>query len=118
MMVQTTNISVFRSEYRFLVASTVLRTIFIFLITTTLFGWWELGRSVTLNPLETAKAFDAPLLRGPGSNPPLPALMRIVGSRNAKFGEVETYADEHVRRQLKVADPVEVARPQDGIMYE
>lgn len=26
-------------------------------------GWWNLERKFTLNPLETAKAFDAPLLR-------------------------------------------------------
>ena len=29
-----------------------------------LWGWWELRRLVSLSPLETAKAFKAPLMHG------------------------------------------------------
>lgn len=75
---------------------------------------------MTLNPVETAKAFDAPLLRGPGSNAPLYELIPYVGMRNVKFGEVESYVEGSsvVRRQLKLAFPIEVTKPKAGVIYE
>ncbi|KAH8799720.1 hypothetical protein F5884DRAFT_115560 [Xylogone sp. PMI_703] len=117
-MLQTTDVNVFRSEYRFLIASTVLTTVFILLITPTFIGWWELGRRVTLNPIETAKAFDAPVLQGPGSNAPLSELVRTMGGRGLKLGVVDGYVPgSMVKKQLKIADPVEVARPRAGGAY-
>ncbi len=61
-MTQISTINVFHSDYRFLAASTTLSFVCVVLIAPTFFGWWALGRSVSLNPIETAKAFDAPLL--------------------------------------------------------
>ncbi|KAF8847399.1 hypothetical protein BDZ45DRAFT_733624 [Acephala macrosclerotiorum] len=66
----------------YLAASTVLTIVCVALVLPTFAGWWELGRSVLLGPLETAKAFDAPLLSGPGSNAPLHELVRTMGMRN------------------------------------
>ncbi|RDL40421.1 uncharacterized protein BP5553_00400 [Venustampulla echinocandica] len=117
-MEQASNFNVHRSDYRFLIASTLLTTVFVVLITPMFIGWWELGRDVTLNPMETAKAFDAPLLRGPGSNAPLPELLKSMATRRVRFGEVESYAaGPMVSRQLKLADPVEVTTPRSGVAY-
>ncbi len=65
-MQQTSNVNIYQSDYGFLIASTMLTTVFILLITPIFTGWGDLGRHLTLNPVETAKAFDAPLLQGPG----------------------------------------------------
>ncbi|KAH8807889.1 hypothetical protein F5884DRAFT_790385 [Xylogone sp. PMI_703] len=117
-MQKSSAINVFNSDYRFLIASTVITMVSILLITPIFAGWWELGRRVTLNPIEVAKAFDAPSLQGPGSNAPLPQLVAIMGNRGLKFGEVETLVTgSGVKKQLKFADPVDVARPRSGEVY-
>ena len=118
-MMQTSDVNVYRSEYRFLVASTILTTAFVLLIAPTFFGWWELGRRVTLNPIETAKAFDAELLRGVSSNAELSALVSSIGGRRLRLGEVETSSAGGTATgvQLKFADPGEVVRPRPGVAY-
>ncbi|CZR51353.1 uncharacterized protein PAC_01228 [Phialocephala subalpina] len=118
MMYETRTINVFQSVYRYLAASTVLTVVCVALVLPTFAGWWELGRSVSLNPLETAKAFDAPLLNGPGSNAPLHELVRTMGMRNVRYGEVEGSANGLPRRELKLADPQELVRPTSGTVYQ
>ncbi|KAB2573286.1 Ankyrin repeat domain-containing protein 50 [Lasiodiplodia theobromae] len=39
------------------------------------FGWWHLGRVVSMSPLETAKAFRSPLMADAGSNEELGGLL-------------------------------------------
>ncbi|KUJ22926.1 uncharacterized protein LY89DRAFT_314228 [Mollisia scopiformis] len=116
-MQEVRTINVFQSVYRFLAASTVLTVVCVALVLPTFIGWWELGRSVTLNPLELAKAFDAPLLSGPGSNAPLHELVQTMGMRNVRYGEVEGRG-QLSRRELKLADPQELVRPSPGVVYE
>jgi hypothetical protein len=48
-------------------------------------GWWELGRNVSLNPLETAKAFGAPLLAGVNSNADRRLIVQQVGKRRVCY---------------------------------
>jgi hypothetical protein len=52
-------------------------------------GWWELGRDVSLNPLETALAFDAPLLAGVNSNANRDRVVRRVGHQCVQYGVAE-----------------------------
>ncbi|PQE06655.1 hypothetical protein CJF31_00009801 [Rutstroemia sp. NJR-2017a BVV2] len=115
-MQQTTKNNVYHSDYRFLVAGAVLVAICTLFVTPTYIGWSKLGRSVTLNPIETGKAFDAPLLRGPGSNAPLRKLMAGMSAKEVQMGEVEDYGPSPVHR-LKLADPVEVRNPRAGVVY-
>lgn len=133
-MQQTRNINVFHSEYKYLIASTVLTTLFVFLIVPTFIGWWELGRRVTLNPIETAKAFDAPLLHGPGSNAPEAELVGIFGTRDVRLGEfvMEAGHDDDGgggkgynggdismrRRKLMFMDSRDAPRPSPGQVYD
>lgn len=117
-MQQTSDINVFRSDYRFLIASTILTTAMIVLIMPIFIGWWDLGRRVTLNPIEIAKAFDAPLLRGPGTNEELSGLMTRYGANRLRLGEMEEVASGSVMRKwLKLADPIEVGKPRAGVVY-
>ncbi|KAH8811077.1 hypothetical protein F5884DRAFT_781116 [Xylogone sp. PMI_703] len=117
-MQQTSTLNIFNSEYRFLFASTLLTLLLIGLIVPTFIGWWELGRNMTLNPIETAKAFDAPALQGPGSNAPLEELVRIVGHREIRLGSVESYGPgASVNRRLKLVNSAEVTKPRAGVVY-
>lgn len=117
-MEQTENINVFHSDYRYLVAATVIALLFVLLISLTFRGWSELGRRMTLDPIETAKALDAPLLAGPGSNAQLTELVTRVGDRRVRFGAVETYANEQGSlRQLKLGDPSVATEPRMGVPY-
>jgi hypothetical protein len=117
-MVETTNINVFHSEHKYMIAMIVLTVFFMGLILPTFGGWWELGRRVTLDPVEVAKAFDAPMFRGPGSNAPLWQLVQDYGDRSVKYGEAEAYSDGQAKRQLKFGNPHEVMRPTAGTVYE
>ncbi len=51
-------------------------------------GWWELGRDVSLNPLETALAFGAPLLAGVNSNADRERVVQHVGYQRVQYGVV------------------------------
>ncbi len=44
-------------------------------------GWWELGRSVSLSPVETAKASKSPLVDGVGESEASGILCRIEGKK-------------------------------------
>jgi hypothetical protein len=69
----------------------------------------------TLNPIEIAKAFDAPFFQGPGSNFTESELVRSTGSRPLRYGEAE---GEGSKRQLKLADLQEISRPTPGAVYD
>jgi hypothetical protein len=100
-MLQLSSINVFHSEYHYLLGSSLLSAFFVLLVAPTFWGWWKLGRSVTLNPIEIAKAFDAPFFQGPGSNFTEIELVRNTGSR-----------------LLRLADPQEISRPTPGAVYD
>jgi hypothetical protein len=48
-------------------------------------GWWLLGRLVSLSPLEIAKAFDAPMLRGIDANGTSSELARAIGDARVRY---------------------------------
>lgn len=118
-MQEVRTVNVFKSVYKYLAASTALTIVCVVLVLPTFIGWWELGRSVSLNPLELAKAFDAPLMNGPGSNAPLHELVNTMGMRTVRYGEIDGYGSGQVsRRELKLADPRGLVRPSAGMVYE
>lgn len=69
-------------------------------------GYWQLGREVTLGPFEIAAAFRAPNLYHP-TNPPVKELIKEVGDREVKFGQIITGGDAG---KIAVAEPQHVAR--------
>ncbi|KAM0257181.1 hypothetical protein ACHAQJ_004542 [Trichoderma viride] len=118
-MAQTSNVNVFHSDYQYLIAETVLSLFFVLLIIPTFYGWWLLGWNVSLNPIETAKAFDAPLLQGPGSNASQEELAQIMGMRKLKLGGVEKFDGEDVvGNKLKFVDPADALGPRPGVFYQ
>jgi hypothetical protein len=81
-------VNVFQSNYYYLAAALAVMAFSFLLVIPSLKGLWELGRNMSLSPLEIAKAFDAPMLRGPGSNLDKNTLSKIYGSKQVRYGEV------------------------------
>lgn len=69
-------------------------------------GYWQLGRAVSLGPFEIAAAFRAPNLYHP-SNKPIDSLIKEVGDRQVKFGAIRTGQSAG---KIGVAEPEVVTR--------
>jgi hypothetical protein len=54
-----------------------------------LWAWWELGRTASMSPIETAHAFDAPIFRKERTNLTAEQLVATVGKRRVQYGVVE-----------------------------
>jgi hypothetical protein len=64
-------------------------------------GFWELGRNVTLNPLEIARAFGAPVLDGLDGNATPDMITLERGGMSVRYGVLERFGDG---KQLRVED--------------
>ena len=80
--------NVYKSQYLFLGLATMLSGLGILFVTMTFNGFWQLGRRVTLSPIETAKAFNAPLLSSNDSNAPMRSLLDELSMRPVRYGAV------------------------------
>lgn len=60
----------------------------VFIILFLVFGWQHLGRDVSTDAFEIAKAFGAPLLQGGSSNDTVDNLVAKVGEQRVRYGEV------------------------------
>lgn len=72
----------------------------------TYWGYWQLGRPVTLGPFEIAAAFRAPNLHHE-KNQPIDRLIKEVGGRKVKFGAIVAGDG---RGKIGVAEPEAVCR--------
>jgi hypothetical protein len=71
-------------------------------------GYWQLGRDVTLGPFEIANAFRAPILDHPSvANAGVKVLIREVGEREVKYGEM---VQNDAPGRLAMAEPKAVRR--------
>lgn len=70
-------------------------------------GFWQLGRKVTLGPIEVAGAFQAPIMNHPSvaTHGEVDGLIKEIGDRRVRYGLVEG------QQRLAVATPAEVTRP-------
>ena len=91
--------NVYKSQYLFLGLATMLSGLGILFVTMTFNGFWQLGRRVTLSPIETAKAFNAPLLSNNDSNAPMRSLLDELGMRPVRYGAVVADISSPKRRK-------------------
>jgi hypothetical protein len=61
-------------------------------------GFWELGRGVTLNPLEIARAFGAPMLEGLDGNATPEMVTFERGGMSVRYGALERFGDGKILR--------------------
>ena len=78
-------ITAYQTHYTYMTAAVVLVFAGVIAVTADFKGWQYIGRPVSLSPLETAKAFDAPILRLPNtSNADIKHLLQATGSIRVK----------------------------------
>jgi hypothetical protein len=57
------------------------------------YGWWELRRDVSFNPLEVANVFDAPILKHVNRNVTAWRIAKQAGFRRVRYNKVFDDAD-------------------------
>ncbi|GAD93707.1 hypothetical protein NECHADRAFT_75613 [Paecilomyces variotii No. 5] len=68
-------------------------------------GWWRLGRSVSMSPIEIARAFGAQIFQTEDSNADLNDVLKELGSKKIRYG-VQTDRDASAR---------DVSQSNDGV---
>lgn len=121
----------YSSHFGYLYGALALIALGILSVLPTFDGFWHLSRTVTLSPLETAKAFDPPMLSNQPShsNAKVEHLMKNTGGRTIRYGEVtvSVAANPHgvagtgvtrAERTLEMAQPEYVIRPRKGTNFD
>ena len=80
---RTTN--VYRSHYGFLAGAVALTLVSILVVLATFNGYWRLGRSVSMSPIEIVKAFNASLLAAEDSNAEAKELVKSAGAQAVRY---------------------------------
>jgi hypothetical protein len=101
--------TVYAVRYSWLIGAIVLIVLACLAILPTYRGWWLLGRPVSVSPLEIAKAFDAPLLRGVDANGTSKELARAIGDVRVRY-EFESPSEARL-----VGDNYEMDPLHDGV---
>ncbi|GME42058.1 hypothetical protein BU16DRAFT_123522 [Neofusicoccum parvum] len=81
-VVETRTAQVFRSNYNFLAAALAVMALATLVVVPTFYDYWMLGRDTSLNPVEIAKAFGAPILHDARSSASAEELLKEVGVVN------------------------------------
>ena len=109
---ETGTLQVYQSNYLYL-GLAVLLTGLGWLATLPVFiGWWHVGRSLSMSPVETAKAFRAPMLRDSDSNADIDMLLKEVEDRPVRYGAVTASGSDTT--MLMMNEPQFVRTPYDG----
>jgi hypothetical protein len=91
---QVTPTLVFHSNYRYLAGAVSVMLLALLAVCIPLWGWWELGRPVSLSPVETAKAFGAPLLQKASKSANADDLMHEIGALPVRYGGVMVWDED------------------------
>ncbi|KAF2793182.1 hypothetical protein K505DRAFT_306284 [Melanomma pulvis-pyrius CBS 109.77] len=79
-------------------------------------GFWEMGRKVSLNPLEVARAFGAPLMEGMDGNATPEVITIERGGMAVRYGALERFGDEKKLRVEETARAT-VRMPWEGEIF-
>lgn len=107
---ETRAANAYESHYEFLaitVACMVLQALIIFLL---LVGWCKLGRKVSLDAFEIAKALGAPLLRQCNSNSTIDDCLNRIGRMRLKYGALPV--------DIAILDPSQFPPQLQGHIYQ
>ncbi|EME85511.1 uncharacterized protein MYCFIDRAFT_206533 [Pseudocercospora fijiensis CIRAD86] len=96
---ETRTVTVYKTHYAFLGSAVGVTLVAIGVVLATFNGFWLLGRSVTLSPIETAKAFNAPLLAQEPANAEVKELVKGAGMKPVRYGQPMT-----IRRSPRILD--------------
>lgn len=116
----TTSNYVYQTDFAWLMSGCAIILVACILVAPMYWGWWELGRCYTMNPLETAKAFDAPVLRGISPYTPATEWTRSQLQMRIRYGKGWSGGEDAMISQSMLDDQRDktmsgvVVRPQVG----
>ena len=91
----------YQTDYRFMAGALALVLGCILCILPTYWGFWQLGRPVTLSPIDVANAFRSPALEHThAANGDVEDLVKEIGSRSVKYGKAAAGTG-----RLEIGDP-------------
>jgi hypothetical protein len=102
---ETVDTVIYHSDYGFMAGAIATMLFCVLCVLPSYHGFWKLGRKVTLGPLEIASAFQAPILDGQSRGREVDVLLKEVGDRQVRYGEVVGTG------HLGVASPDAVTKP-------
>ncbi|KAK2778789.1 hypothetical protein CKAH01_11563 [Colletotrichum kahawae] len=105
--------TIYVANHSYLYAAAAITFLTGLMITPLFYGFANLGRQVSLSPLEIAKAFDPPQLREAASNSDAKALLRSLGNKQVNYGIVRRPTTRG-SAFLMFADAETVRRPKPG----
>lgn len=108
---ESTSLPVYESHYLYLGLAILVTSLGWLAMLPIFGGWWHVGRTVTMSPVETGKAFRAPMLASPDGNAEIDTLLKEVGTRPIRYGAVAT-GGEYSR--LELHEPRYVQKPWGG----
>jgi hypothetical protein len=108
--------SVYRTNRIFVILGVLVSLVGVAAIFPLYTGFWELGRKVSLNPLEIARAFGAPLLEGMDGNATPEVITIERGGMAVRYGALERFGDE---KKLRVEETsrATVRMPWEGEIF-
>jgi hypothetical protein len=112
---------IYESNFLYLEIGSALLFLAVLAVSATLWGWWELGRHVSLSPLETGKALG--LLHFPENSivpPDANTLVGVVGDTQVRYGETTVLGVDGTEKSALGIRPLGVgmdpAAPRRGTM--
>ncbi|KAF7672581.1 hypothetical protein GT037_009612 [Alternaria burnsii] len=85
-MDRTTPTTIYRADYRYLAGALIVMFAGLVLVVILLWGWWSLDRwNITLSPLETGKAFGAPLLKSERGSDEVDCILKDRGHVKVRY---------------------------------
>jgi hypothetical protein len=84
--VQRTSLElIFQSNYSYLAAALAIMLTALLALLWQLWGWWELGRRVSLSPLEVARAFRVLATQRDNQTAAVGGILELVGKTTVKY---------------------------------
>ncbi|KAL7931568.1 hypothetical protein V8C35DRAFT_309821 [Trichoderma chlorosporum] len=118
---------VYKADWKFFGIAVGCMAFQLLIIIYLIWGWQKLGREVSLDPFEIAKAMGAPLLTHGSSNSSADQILDLLGSRKVKYGELvdgeprvsgETVVPKNGYTVVGTSDPDIAMRPLDARITE
>ncbi|KAF3000674.1 hypothetical protein E8E13_001157 [Curvularia kusanoi] len=98
------------TDYRYVAGALVATFITMLLVFPVYWGFWQLGRKVTLGPLEIANAFNAPIIKPDnvrGHHADFEEVLQEVGQRRVRYGQLK----DAPPGSMGIAEPESVEKP-------
>ena len=115
--------TVYTTNYAYMAAAFVVSLLGVLSVIPTYYGFWTLGRTVSLSPLEIAKAFNAPLLATVPGNRHAENMLHDVSGMKVRYGDAGPvasttgYSAGDTVRKMEVGPAHQVSPPQKNVAY-